>query len=161
VTLKDLIEMFEVMSLLETSCAEMAARRLTSEDRRDISKAQEGCESQRSLRDPLTFYKSNIRFHKAICRAAHNSFLAAQTKSLWARLEPYRLRITYHPGLIEKSNREHRLILEAIFSMDDELARAVMTNHLTSLREDAATIVDVMSGSSGVDAARHSQTTSI
>jgi DNA-binding GntR family transcriptional regulator len=153
VSLKDLIEMFEVMSLLEASCAELAARRLTSEDRKEISKAQAECESQRSFQDPLIFYKANIRFHDAICRAAHNGFLAAQTRALCARLEPYRLRITYHPGLIEKSNREHRLISEAIFSMDDERARTAMTNHLTSLREDAATIVDVMKNSSVVDTA--------
>jgi DNA-binding GntR family transcriptional regulator len=154
VDLKDLIEMFEVMSLLEASCAELAARRLTAKDRKDISLAQEECESPRSFKDPPTFYRANIRFHDAIYRAAHNGFLAAQTQALCTRLEPYRLRITYHSGLIEKSNREHRLILEAIFSMDDERARAAMTHHLTSLREDAAMIVDVMKSLSVADAAR-------
>jgi DNA-binding GntR family transcriptional regulator len=155
VTLKDLIEMFEVMSLLEASCAGLAARRLTSQDRKNIAKAQEECESRRCLDDPLMFYRANIRFHEAICRAAHNGFLAAQTTALWTRLEPYRLRITYHAGLIEKSNREHRRIMGAIFAMDDEHASAAMTDHLTSLREDAATMAVVTRHSSAADPARN------
>ncbi len=144
VTLKDLIEMFEVMALLEVSCAELASRRHTVEDRVLIESAQRECETPRSLKDPLAFYEANIRFHEAIYRAAHNGFLATQAQALRSRLEPYARQITYHPGLIERANLEHRRIVQAIFIMNSDEAKLAMKEHLATLREDVTAMIDAI-----------------
>jgi DNA-binding GntR family transcriptional regulator len=144
VTTKGLIEMFEVMMLLEISCAELAARRHTLEDRKNIQKAQKECESPNSLRNPMAFYDANARFHEAIYRAAHNTFLASQAQALRLRLEPYRRHILYHAGLVERGVRDHCLIMQAIFAMDSGRARTAMREHMTGLRDNVAVMIDAL-----------------
>ncbi|WP_051231698.1 GntR family transcriptional regulator [Kaistia adipata] len=135
-SLKALIEMFEVMAILESSCAALAARRHTLEDRQRIADWQARCEDPVNNDDPRAFYDANGGLHDAIYRASHNEFLIAQTTSLRQRLDAYRHRVTYHPGLIGKSNREHREIVDAIFSMDEAEAGRAMRQHLVTLRDD-------------------------
>lgn len=144
-TLKSIIEMVELMAVLEATCAEFAARRHTQLDRDAIVRAQKECETARSLKDPAAFYEANIVLHDAISRASRNEFLCKQTQQLRQRLEPYRRRISYHTGLIEKSNHEHEEIVDAILAMDSERAREAMREHLATLREDIATMIDDVS----------------
>ena len=135
-------EMTETMAALETICAELAARRHTIGDRTRILTAQEACEQTASRGDPGAFYTANVAFHEAIYRASGNEFLGHQTRSLRQRLEPYRRRVSYHPGLIAKSNGEHRRIVAAIFAMDEAAANQAMRQHLEALRDTIATLVD-------------------
>lgn len=137
-----IIEMVEMMTVLEVSCAEMAARRHSARDRENLLKAQKMCEDPRSLKDPVGFYAANIRFHEAVYHASGNEFLAAQTQALRQRLEPYRRQIAYHPGLIEKANREHGLIVEAILSMNETAAGQAMRSHLGALKDTIATLIE-------------------
>lgn len=137
-----IIEMVEMMSVLEVSCAEMAARRHSAADRENLTRAQNLCESPQSMKDPGSFYAANIGFHEAIYHASGNVFLATQTQALRQRLEPYRRQIAYHPGLIEKANREHRLIVEAILAMNETAAGQAMRSHLGALKDTIATMIE-------------------
>ncbi len=140
-TLQSIAEMLEVMAVLEVGCAELAARRHTMEDRIAIGTAQKQCESALQPLQPAEFYAANVRFHDAIYSAAHNDFLRQQARALRVRLEPYRRHITYHEGQIQKSNVEHAAIIEAIFSMNADRARAAMREHISALASDIASLV--------------------
>ena len=72
----------------------------------------------------------------------HNVFLATQTVALRQRLEPYRRHVSYHAGLMERSNREHRQIVAAVYSMNEADAYAAMLKHLDALKESIATMVN-------------------
>ncbi len=144
-TLKNIIEMFEVMIVLESACAELAARRLTLADQRAIRSAQALCDAARDKQSPSDFYQANAKLHEAIYRASHNEFLKSQTLSIRQRLEPYRRQITYHPGLIEKSNEEHKQVVAAIFEMDADAAAQAMRVHLANLRDNVSAMVEAVS----------------
>jgi DNA-binding GntR family transcriptional regulator len=145
-TLKNIIEMFEVMIVLESACAELAARRLTLADQRAIRSAQVLCETARQKQSPSDFYQANAKLHEAIYRSSHNEFLMSQTLAIRQRLEPYRRQITYHPGLIEKSNEEHEQVIAAIFEMDADSAAQAMRIHLANLRDNISVMVEAVSG---------------
>jgi DNA-binding GntR family transcriptional regulator len=142
-TLKAVIEIFEVMTILEASCASLAARRHTMKDRESIAHWQEHCESLENTDIPLAFYDANNGLHDAIYRASHNELLISQMFALHQRVDAYRRRVTYHPGLIGKSNREHREIVDAIFCMDEAAAGEAMRRHLATLRDDITAMFEV------------------
>ncbi|WP_158807031.1 GntR family transcriptional regulator [Beijerinckia sp. L45] len=141
-TARAIVEMVETMAVLERACAAAAARRHTLADRSTILKAQEACEAASSVADPKVFYKANVVFHETIYRSSQNAFLALQARSLRQRLEPYRRQIASHPGMIERSNVEHRRIIAAVFAMDESAADAAMTNHLTALQDTIASMIE-------------------
>jgi DNA-binding GntR family transcriptional regulator len=141
-TVGNLVEMFEVMSLLEADCAALASRRHTSHDRDVLAAAHEACKRAAKRNEPLEFYKANREFHECIYRATHNAFLEGQTIALRNRLEVYRRETTFHPGLMNVSLVEHEHILKSIFAMDEVAAALNMRGHLDTLRNDAVTMVE-------------------
>ena len=78
-TVSNLVEMFEVMSLLEADGALLASRRHTAHDRSQCSRAaHDACKRAAKRNQPLDFYKANREFHECIYRATHNEFLKAR-----------------------------------------------------------------------------------
>ena len=140
-TVGNLIEMFEVMSLLEADCAALASRRHTAQDRALLTGAHDACNRAAARNEPLEFYKANRDFHECIYRATHNAFLEDQTTALRNRLEVYRRETTFHPGLMSVSLVEHEHILRSIFAMDEVAAAQHMRGHLDTLRNDAVAMV--------------------
>lgn len=145
-TLEAISEMVEVMSVLEVACAERAARRHTLADRAAIAAAQAACEAALEPLDFDAFYAANVRFHDAVYGASHNAYLVQQARALRVRLEPFRRQVSFHPGTMGKSLREHRAIVEAIFAMDAEGARLAMGGHIAALAGDIAQLSAMVSG---------------
>lgn len=144
-TVEALAEMFECMGYLEAACAALAARRHTAQDRRELSESHQACKLAAQKDDPQAFYAANNRFHECIYRASHNHYLAAQTIELRNRLEAYRREVTFHAGLMQTSITEHQVVLDAIFAMNEDLAAARMRGHLDTLRNDAVSVVAMLS----------------
>jgi DNA-binding GntR family transcriptional regulator len=143
-TVVELAEMFETMAFLEASCAALAARRHTAEDRRLLAAAHEACAKAARNDDPVAFYTANARFHGCIYAAGHNGFLGAQTVQLGNRLEAYRREVTFHPGLMSLTMTEHDRILQAILAMDEASAGTQMRGHLDTLRDDVVSMATAM-----------------
>jgi DNA-binding GntR family transcriptional regulator len=139
-TVGELAEMFETMAYLEAACASLACRRHTAEDRETLAAAHAACAKAARKADPELFYEANARFHEMIYAASHNTYLARETINLRNRLEAYRREATFHPGLIGMTMAEHERILNAILSMDEQLAATLMRSHLDTLRDDAVSM---------------------
>ncbi|WP_413208107.1 GntR family transcriptional regulator [Rhodospirillum sp. A1_3_36] len=130
ITINELIEMFEVMSELESYCARLAARRMMAQEVDALRRLHEDCqrETERGEADP--YYAANVAFHEAIYAGAHNAYLARQTQAVRNRLSPYRRLQLYRPGRISGSCAEHAEVLDAIARHDPEAAGAVMLRHV-------------------------------
>jgi DNA-binding GntR family transcriptional regulator len=139
-TIDRLAAMFETMGYLEAACAALAARRHTAEDLRDLSKAHEACIQAAAAQDAESFYAANSMFHESIYKASHNPHMENQTLELRNRVEAYRREVTFHPGLMSLSIREHEAVLDAIRAMDEETAASRMRQHLDTLRNDAVSM---------------------
>ena len=87
---QQLVEMFEVMSELESTCGRLAARRMTPEEQKALLAAHEACQAAMQAHEPDDYYYKNEVFHEAIYAGSHNQFLIEQTRNLYRRLRPYR-----------------------------------------------------------------------
>jgi DNA-binding GntR family transcriptional regulator len=136
----ELLEKFEVMTVLEACCARIAALRHTVSDQTVIRRALADCEQAEANSDSVAFHDANNRFHEAIYRATHNGFLAEQALTLRNRLIPFRRYIAFHPGRMSRSNAQHHAIMSAIFALEAEHAAVLMSEHLATLRDDVMAI---------------------
>jgi DNA-binding GntR family transcriptional regulator len=130
ITLKDLMDMFEVMADLEAMCGRLAARRITETEKVALIQSQKVCASLTDS-DPDDYYQANLKLHSLIYQASHNTFLEKQTKELRQRLMPHRRLQVRMPGRIKTSSKEHGELIEAILEGDSELAEQRLRAHVT------------------------------
>ena len=142
----ELLEKFEVMSVLEASCAGIAAQRHTISDQAAMRSALVECKEAEANGDGVAFHDANNRFHEAIYAATHNGFLADQALALRSRLIPFRRYIAFHPGRMSRSNEQHQVIMDAIFALELERASTLMSQHLATLRDDVMAIFSSQRG---------------
>jgi len=135
------LERLAPMGYLEAACAALAARRHTAQDLQDLSQAHESCLQAETEQDAESFYAANARFHECIYKASHNPHIESLTIELKNRVEAYRREVTFHPGLMSLSIREHEAVLGAIRAMDESVASLKMHQHLDTLRNDAVSMV--------------------
>jgi DNA-binding GntR family transcriptional regulator len=140
-TAVELLERFEVMSVLEAACAGIAAQRHTLTDQAAMRSALAECKLAEARGDGIAFHEANNRFHEAIYRAAHNGFLLDEALSLRNRLIPFRRYVAFHAGRMSRSNVQHQAIMDAIFELESERASALMSQHLATLRDDVMTVI--------------------
>ena len=127
---RQLVEMFEVMSELESTCGRLAARRMTPEEQKALLAAHEACQAAMRAREPDDYYYKNEVFHEAIYAGSHNQFLIEQTRNLYRRLRPYRRLQLRVRDRLANSYREHEGVVQAIVSGDGELAARLLRDHV-------------------------------
>lgn len=129
-SLKDVIERFEVMAALEGACGALAARRITEAQRQELVEAHEACAREAQTGDADAYYYANERFHRVIYRAGNNAYLAEQAGQLHDRLKPYRRLQLRARSRVAASLAEHAAIVEAIVQGDGERAERVLKDHI-------------------------------
>ncbi|HSG03141.1 MAG TPA: GntR family transcriptional regulator [Marinobacterium sp.] len=129
-SVKQLIEMFEVMSELEAVCARLAARRITHSQLEELRQANKRCEEAIAQADSDTYYEQNVHFHEIIYAACGNSFLAEETRQLRSRLRVYRRLQLRVNGRMRQSLAEHRAMISAIENSDENQAEKLSRAHV-------------------------------
>jgi DNA-binding GntR family transcriptional regulator len=140
-TIPRLIQMFQVMAELEGLCARLAARRVAPQAVKQMEESHRACADALAANDPETFYEANRVFHEAIYSASNNPFLEEQTRALRNRVAPYRRYVTYQPGRMIETVREHEAVLNAIRSGDAETAGRLMRDHVNLLDDSFADFI--------------------
>ena len=130
-SLERLLQMFEVMAEMEATCARLAARRMTLEERKALEHQHLVCGKSSASGNSDYYYEENARYHTLICNGAHNSFLADEVQRLRRRLQPYRRLQLRLEGRIDASFAEHTGITEAIVAGEEEQATEVMRQHVS------------------------------
>jgi len=129
-SLKDIVERFEVMAALEAACGALAARRITDEERRELLAAHEACAREAAGGGSDAYYYANERFHEVIYAACHNAFLAEQTRQLHDRLKPYRRLQLRARSRVAGSLAEHQGIVDAILAGEGDEAERLLREHI-------------------------------
>jgi DNA-binding GntR family transcriptional regulator len=125
-----LIEMFEVMAELEAMCGRLAARRMTPNEREELTEAHLACEEARARQDSDQYFYCNERFHAAIYAGSHNTFLKEQANQLHRRLRPYRRLQLRVRDRMSVSYKEHHAVVNAITTGDADAAAAALREHV-------------------------------
>ncbi len=138
-TMKDLLALLELRISLETETAGLAAARRTDAQLKEIRLALDAFRANQgnggNTIDPY------FRFHFQIANATGNRYFIEILSHLGAgviprkRLNTAELARDPQASYLDRVQREHEDIYEAIMRGDSDAARAAMRNHLTNSRE--------------------------
>ncbi len=129
-SLKEVVERFEVMAALEGACGALAARRISEIERHRLVEAHEACAKEAPRGDADAYYYANERFHRIIYLACHNAYLAEQALQLHNRLKPYRRLQLRARSRVATSLAEHQGIVDAILAGDGGRAEQRLKDHI-------------------------------
>ena len=139
VTVLDVLAILELRISMETEAAWLAAARRTDQQAAEMGKALAAM--QHSMAQGAASVEADVRFHQLIAQATGNRYFVEILGQLGNAIIP-RARVNT-PGLakdkpadyLERVNREHEDIYNAIVRKDPEAARAAMRTHLSNSRE--------------------------
>ncbi|WP_019004079.1 FadR/GntR family transcriptional regulator [Cohnella laeviribosi] len=128
-----LLELIEARQSLEVSNALLAADKRTDEDLAYLAGIVR--EMERAIGDDLEGERTDLQFHLALARAAHNSILLRLFESITSQLEQAirdvrRVELYANRSVAERLFREHSAIYEAVARRDSALAAESMRLHL-------------------------------
>jgi DNA-binding GntR family transcriptional regulator len=124
------IGMVEVLTALEVEAAGLAARRMSSAEKAQLTKLHLACQPAMKRQDSPTYLKNNAAFHAAIYQGARNEFLAEQIRTTRLRMRFYHRSSLHQPARLKASWLEHGRVIEAITRGDEMLAQNVMREHI-------------------------------
>ena len=142
-------EMFEARRVLEVGAIGLAAQNTTGEHLATIAEEMAGMFA--ALDDPQAFLVHDIKFHRAIARAARNPILSSLIEMVSAMFYERRRRNVGAPRDLREAAEMHRLIYQALRDRDPAAAQAAMSEHLR--QSETMSVEDLPVGPSDADAA--------
>jgi len=128
--IEEINDMFEVMGVLEGTCARLAATHMKGKDLQKIESLHEELEEHYRNRDYEAYLKRNNVFHIFIQELAGNRVLNDVINGLRQKILLYRQKQLYQPERFDQSIQEHRDLVEAFLKKDPGAAESLMKRHL-------------------------------
>jgi len=128
--IEEINDMFEVMSVLEGTCARLATSHMNDKDLQKIEALHKELEIHYQRRDYVAYLKRNNVFHVFIQELAGNRVLNDVINGLRQKILLYRQRQLYQPERFDQSIQEHRNLMEAFRKRDPDSAESLMKHHL-------------------------------
>jgi DNA-binding GntR family transcriptional regulator len=133
---RDLAEVFQLLSLLESDAAAAVARDASDEQIGELAGLHQRLED--SVGDRDGFFAANERFHMRLLEIAGNRWRNQVVADLRKVMKLYRHHSLFKHGRLEASLQEHRQIMGALQARNAPLAQQLMQQHLSHGREAAA-----------------------
>lgn len=126
-----ILEIFEVRRMLEPAAAAMAATRITPEEITALRATMENIDEQTTVE---SLVHHDLVFHGLITAAANNSYLSSVLDSLSSSTVRARIwRGLTQEKAVDRTLSEHTAIIEALERGDTELARSLVTVHISGV----------------------------
>lgn len=129
ITEKDTKDVLEVRRTLEMFAVEVACDRITPEQLARLEEAAKEFEASKGA-DLIRIAETDMKFHEIIYEATWNDRLVQMLNHLRENMYRYRIEYLKDPHYYDSLVSEHRQILTAIRSGDQETARRCMRNHI-------------------------------
>jgi DNA-binding GntR family transcriptional regulator len=126
----ELVELFEVLSGLERTAAELAATRATREDLARLARLQARIERHHAARNRHDYAHDNHALHEAIVKLAGNAVLKEVHERLMMRVRRARYMALLSQERWDESVAEHAGILAALEGGDARRAGELMHGHV-------------------------------
>lgn len=129
---QEIVELYEMRIMLETSAAEMAAKHASLAETRTLETLNSKMLDAKD--DPAKVAKLNRQFHTCIVRAARNRYLASSFHNLANALVVLGHTTLDTPDRVISVVRQHQAIIDALIKGDANEAKEAMAVHMeTSL----------------------------
>ena len=133
-SVRDMLEVYELRALVFGYAAGRACEHLTDEHRQTFERLlkamDEACEADEGTR----YYELNLDFHTLILELSRNRRAQQSYDEYVKQLHIFRRKYFNVPGNMRRSNVEHREIFDAIVAADAPRARLAAEQHVLSGR---------------------------
>ena len=136
ISIKDMLDVFEVREDMEGFVAKLAAQRITDDEKQHLrSIAREYEQAIEKADDKETIIELDEKFHNFIVQCSGNETLSELVK--YVQELSLRFRYLYYDdfSLYESTAEQHNRIMEAINAGRDEEARSEADAHVKALKE--------------------------
>lgn len=135
ISVKDIVDVFEVRAALEGLAAGLAAERITDEELDKLERLLVRI-TEISDKDELEdVVDIDTEFHDLIYRACRNERLVQIITHLREQIQRFRTTSLAQPGRLRDALSEHRLIVEAISDRNIETAQALAREHIDNAEQ--------------------------
>lgn len=137
----DVIHTFELLATLEGLSGELAAPRVTDDERAEIRALHYEMLACYARRDLSGYYRLNASIHRAINDAAKNPVLASTYQSVNARVQSLRFRTNQNETKWKLAVEQHGNMVEALDGRDAAGLRAILIEHLHHKRDSVLALL--------------------
>ena len=142
ISVREMLEIYELRALLFGHAAEQAAEHLEAAHRTEfellLAQMDKACEAG----DGTRYYAVNLRFHALILELGHNRRAHQAYDDYVKELHLFRRRYFDAAGNMRRSNTEHRQIYEAIAAGAKARARTLAQRHVLEGRQRLLATMD-------------------
>lgn len=135
VSVKDIVDVFEVRAALEALAAGLAAERATDEEIEEMERAVLQIYEVSSGNNLNTLVERDTNFHELIYKASRNQRLVQIVIHLKEQIQRFRTTSLALPGRGRHAVEEHKNIVEAISSRNVELAGNLAREHIETAEQ--------------------------
>lgn len=132
VSVRDVKEIFEIRSALESLATGLAARRIEPEDLEKLQNLLDEIEIYINKNDIEKIVETDIKFHGLIYQVSGNERLVNIINNLKEQTARFRTQSMSYPGRLQETLEEHSEMVEAIANGDVSAARDAAEHHMES-----------------------------
>jgi DNA-binding GntR family transcriptional regulator len=140
-TIKDAEDLLEMLALLDTHAAYLAARRRTQEQAERLLEIAQALLLAAQQNDLEAWEEIDHPYHETLLEASGNVFLRRSIEDVRRRLQ----RLTYHlavqPEHLLSGTHEHVALAQAIYERKAEVAAEIMRQHLETMHTMAMKLI--------------------
>ncbi|WP_136065669.1 GntR family transcriptional regulator [Modicisalibacter radicis] len=140
-SMRELLELFDVREAMESMAARLAARHMSAEEIAGLREVLAVHERQTDLSRGEAYYQreGDLDFHYRIVLGSHNRMLMTLLcDDLYYLVRLYRTQFSASGARPQRAFVEHHRIVDAIEAGDEELAELLMRRHVSASRENVA-----------------------
>ena len=142
-SIRDINEVFEIRTSLESLASGLAAERITEDELEKLQRLLVQIGTHIKSGDMESIVRTDTEFHDLLYQASRNTRLVGIISNLREQLTRFRTTSMSFPGRLKATLEEHRNIVEAIAQGDEKAARKAAEHHmekseqtlLTSMKE--------------------------
>lgn len=129
-SIRDINEVFEIRTSLDSLASGLAAERITPEELERLERLLVLISEYIERGDMDKIVETDMQFHDLLYQASRNARLVGIIFNLRDQLTRFRTISMGHPGRLEETLEEHRRLVEAISQGDVELAQKAAEKHM-------------------------------
>ncbi|BEU87964.1 GntR family transcriptional regulator [Selenomonas sp. TAMA-11512] len=130
ISIRDINEVFEIRTSLETLSSGLAAERITAEELETLQRLLVEIGRYIDEGDMEKIVETDMRFHDLLYQASRNSRLVGVINNLREQLTRFRTTSMSYPGRLKETLKEHRAMVEAIAQGNVKDAQKAAKTHM-------------------------------
>lgn len=140
-SLKDIVDVFEIRGALEGLAAELAAERINEDELEELERYLVRIAEDIDKGDLEKVVATDTDFHSLLYKASRNQRLSQIINNLREQIQRFRTTSLSYPGRMKAALEEHRKIVEAISERNGELACKLAQEHIANAENSMMSMI--------------------